>query len=366
MSTVIKIYFYRFFVWLIAFLQMCIPSLDKKLYSVDPTSGDVNVIAEPGYAARVYPLGDGRLLAGYELDNKIFTVISSDGGKTWENKTLAVEFEGLTCSNISFLRVGDLIYLAYRAIGFREDGSFYGSLRVSVSENDGLDWKYHSLIAENIEADGNFKGVWEPFLIMVNGELTCFYANDSTAVTKYQNIETRTFDGEKWGNTVIVSNGTDHESRDGMPVVCHLSEGGYVLAIESTKYSENYPFIIQILYSQNGVDWSEPKDVYIPKSKGSKAAAPGIAETADGRLIITFQTDEDKDTKGDSVSIAKVITAKTTNLKAISPALFSKPEAIFPEEHNDFSLWGGIYTDGQKAYYAAGTPKGAVMNVFDI
>lgn len=143
MPTVIKIYFYRFFVWLIAFLQMCIPSLGERLYSVDPTSGDVNVIAEPGYAARVYPLGDGR-------------------------------------------------------------------------------------------------------------------------------------------------------------------------------------------------------------------------------LIITFQTDEDKDTKGDNVSIAKVITAKITNLKAISPALFSKPEAIFPEEHNDFSLWGGIHTDGQKAYYAAGTPKGAVMNVFDI
>lgn len=366
MFIVIKNRLYRFFVLLIAFLQMCIPSLNNKFYSVDPTEGDVNVIAEPGYSSRVFPLGDDRLLAGYELDNNIFTVISCDGGKTWENKTLAVEFDGLTCANINFLRVDDLIYLAYRATGTKDDGSFYSSLRVSVSENDGITWKYHSLIAENIEADGKFKGVWEPFLIVMNGKLTCFYANDSTVVTKYQNIEIRTFDGGKWSNTVIVSNGTKHESRDGMPVVCALSDGGYVLAIESTKYSKKYPFIIQILYSQDGIEWSEPKDVYIPKSKGSKAGAPGIAQTSDGRLIITFQTDEDKETKGDDVSVAKVITAKTASVKAVSPALFSKPTEIFPEEYSAYSTWGGICSDGEKAYYSAGTAKGAVVNIFEI
>lgn len=361
--TEIKFFLYRLTAMLIAFLEFCVPCIGKKFCFVDPASGSVSVISKGAWAPRVFANTDGTLLAGYEKEGKIFTAISTDGGQTWQNHTLAALIDGLSCANINFYKIGDTVYLAYRATGTLPDGSFYSSLRVSQSCNGGLSWSVHSLICENSEPDGRFKGVWEPFLYEINGRLVCFYANDSSCITDYyQNIEMRSFDGESWSTPATVSDGKAHDSRDGMPVLHRLSCGKYVLAIESTKYREDYPFVIQILYSCDGINWSEPRDAYIPSTKGSKAGAPGISETADGRLIITFQTDEDKDEKGDGVSVAKMITAKTHMLCLINPGCFSKAQSVFPEEYSSYSNWGGIYSDGNFAYYAAGTSSGAVLN----
>ncbi len=361
--TEIKFFLYRLTAVVIALCELCLPCLGKKFCCVDPSSGTVSIISENSWAPRVFADDDGTLLAGYEKNSCIFTSVSMDGGQTWQNHTLAASIDGLSCANINFYKIGDTVYLAYRATGTLSDGSFYSSLRVSQSRDGGLSWSTHSLICENSEPDGRFKGVWEPFLYEIGGSLVCFYANDSSCITDYyQNIEMRTFDGENWSEPNTVSDGKAHDSRDGMPVLLRLSCGKYVLAIESTKYRETYPFVIQLLYSCDGINWSEPRDAYIPSTEGSKAGAPGISETADGRLIITFQTDEDKDEKGDSVSVAKMITAKTHLLCLINPGTFSKSKEIFPEEYSHHSTWGSIYSDGTFVYYTAGTSGGATVN----
>lgn len=365
MSAELKFFLYRFFAVILAFAELCCPILGRFTKALNPSVGEVTVIAESGAAARVYPLANGDLLSGYETEWGIMTALSSDGGKTWRSEAVAASFDGLDCANINFYQANETVFLAYRATATRADGSFYSSLRVSESTDDGHSWGVHSIIAENTETDGRYKGLWKPFIYEINGELVCFYANDSTAVTDfYQNIERLSFDGEKWCDRKIISEGKSHDSRDGMPVLCRLSKGGYALAIESTRYRKTYPFIIQLLYSKDGETWSEPKDIYIPKTEGSKAGAPGICETADGRIAVTFQTDEDTSVKGDSEAVAKIITAKIGCFGLMSPASFSPAVNVFSEEYCKFSTWGGIYSDGEKIYYAAGTEKGALVNIF--
>ena len=348
---------------LLTFTEM-IPFIPKKYEPIEPENGNIGIISSLGYASRVCPLNNGTLIGGYEKDGTIRTATSDDNGKTWNNDTLAVGFDGLICANVNFYETKDMLCLAYRAIGTKEDGSFYGSLRMSISPDNGKTWSFHSIIAENTETDGSFKGIWEPCLGLIGDELVCVYANDSTSVTSKQNIESLTWDGENWSSRRILSNGEEHNSRDGMPVWCQLKDGTYAMVIESTKYrKQDKPFVIQIMYSTDGYNYGKPYDVYISEGEGSKAAAPGICELSDGRIVISFQTDEDKETKGDNVSVSKIITSKKVNKKPKSVFDFSESCKVFPDEYDAYSIWGGICATDNEIIYSAGTPFGAAYNI---
>lgn len=362
--------FYRVTAALLSFLGL-LPCQLSKLPYIDVSKGQVSVIEESGYGSRVMPLSNSTLIGGYVVTyNKVLTIktkISYDGGIIWENETIAAHIPTLNCDNVNFHEKDGVLYLAYRAIAFRDDGSFYGSIQVSTSEDFGHTWKWHSLVIENTEEDGNFKGVWEPCLGEMDGKLVCVYANDSTSVTTMQNIESKTFDGKEWTDRRILSNGEKHKARDGMPVWCQLPDGGYAMVIESSKYTKTkgkYHFVIQILYSDDGINWSKPYDIYYPNTKDRETCAPGICALNDGRLAITFQTDEDRDSHGAAaVSVTKIIFSDGKKARPKSPLRFTEPQKVFSEEHDAYSIWGGIYEADGKIYYSAGTPKGAVCSI---
>jgi len=361
----LKLFFYRVTALFLSFLGL-MPCQLSKLPYIDVATGNISVVEKSGYASRVMPLSNGTLIGGYEQGKVIKTKISRDDGKTWESTTVAASVDGLDCDNVNFYEKDGIVYLAYRAIGYRQDGSFYGSIQVSSSDDYGLTWKWHSLVIENTEPDGAFKGVWEPCLGEIDGKLVCVYTNDSTSVTTFQNIESMTFDGEKWTDRRVLSNGEKHDSRDGMPVWCQLPDGGYAMVIESTKYRGNdHPFVIQILYSDNGIDWSKPYDVYISEVKNRDAAAPGICVLDDGRLAISFQTDEDKEERSPNICITKIVFSDGSE-RPKSPLKFTEPQKVFPEEYDARSNWGGIYEGNGKIYYSAGTANGAVCNIISV
>ena len=324
---------------------------------VEPAQGTVI----PG-AARFIRLGDGTQVVACGAAEGIRTRVSVDGGETWQYEQIAVPNDGRSLANYWFCESGGALYLAYRAIGDTPDG-YYTSLRVHVSGDGGRSWRFHSIITENLEPAHNFNGVWEPCLGEMNGKLVCFYANDGTAVTDRQNIESLTWDGNEWTDRTVVSDGQKHDSRDGMPVWTALSDGGYVCVIESTKYRDaGYPFVIQMLYSKDGVRWSEPKDIYIPAEKNSKAAAPGVCELPDGRLAVTFQTDEDKAEKGDAGSVSKLIcTVRKIPGPLLGRCSFTTPKKLFPEEYDGCSLWGAVGCFDGALYYGAYTPLGETL-----
>lgn len=320
-----------------------------------------SVIKTSSWGPRVYTTNNGILIAGYETLNGIRTRISEDNGQTWQEATDASFRPDKTCANVNFFEWEGRLYLAYRATGEQEDG-IYTSLQVSVSEDHGKSWAHHSTIAEYLEKDRLYKGVWEPYLGEIDGRLTCFYANDFPELTPRQNIESLTWNGEKWADRQIISSGMEHDSRDGMPVWTKLSDGGYALAIESTRYRDSgHPFVIQLLYSNDGKRWSEPVDVYIPKTEGSKAGAPGIAELPSGQLVISFQTDEDASEKGDATSVMKTIVSNGTPVPYLRTENFTAADNVFDTPDGENSIWSGIwYADGY-LYATASTMVGSEL-----
>lgn len=144
-----------------------------------------------------------------------------------------------------------------------------------------------------------------------------------------------------------------------MPVWLHLTDGSYLMAIEATTQSaKGHPFVISLLKSADGRHWSEPETVYTAHGDGSKASAPGLCEIADGRIVLTMQTDEDSAEKGDGYSSAKFIVLSPD----LSPVTSSV--TVFGGKYTGTTTWGGVYSDGKTVYYASGSPVGAAMAKF--
>lgn len=330
--------------------------------TVEPVTfknSDEILICEGTWAPRVCGFGD-HLLAGVESIFGILVFRSDDGGLTWVDPVGASFYPDLNCANVNFYPDGDTLYLSYRATSDK-DGKQYTSLRVSESKDGGKTWNSHSTVCEYTDNAGH-GGVWEPFLIRINGELACVYANDHPSVTDRQNIEYKIWNGTEWTGRTVISNGRKHDSRDGMPVLCRTPEGGYICVIESSSQrGKGYPFVLKAFYSDDGVNWSDPVTIYTPGTEKSKAAAPGVVYLPDGRLLVSFQTDEDATVKGDGTSVMKFIVSDGTDIHKLTERSFSEPENIFGTPDGESSVWTGIYFDGNNVYAAAGTKRGSVM-----
>lgn len=227
------------------------------VYSLDWAKGELIETGVAGGYPRMYSLQNGTLLLAHD---GMYVYRSTDYGLTWEKPRMASQKEKGTANAALYQTEDGTVYLGYRSTYYNDDGSFYSSIKVSYSTDDGMTWKTHSTVYENTEPGGNYNGVWEPHFGMMNGMLTCFYANDSRNVTDYQNIEYKQWDPatQQWINRTIVSNGNDHQSRDGMPVWQQLSTGEYVCVMEAWNKDDNNRFAIKLTYSEDGTTWSDP------------------------------------------------------------------------------------------------------------
>ncbi len=314
-----------------------------------------------GAYPRMYQLRDGTLLCGFDAslgapNARIAISRSEDGGKSWSYPQAAAELKGYDCANANFIQMdnGDIL-LAYRAIKGGEN--IDAKLLCSISHDGGKTWQFHSTIIETYGKGG----VWEPHFIMIGEKVAVFYANDSQAAmgdTGYQNIEFRLLTGDTWGETHIASGGNETKSRDGMPVVDRLSDGRYVMVVEANAFPD-YVFIVQIKFSPDGLDWSDPlKTIYVPSKKGAgkKAGAPYIAVLPGDVLAVSFQTDEDASDSGDHVSVMKVITSSDLG------KTWSEPFAPFNIPDGRSAIWNGLYwaNDQLFALTSANYPAGGI------
>lgn len=302
-----------------------------------------------GAYPRMYQLQDGTLLCGFDAslggpNARIAVIRSEDAGKTWSAPIVGAALEGYDCANANFIQLenGDIL-LAYRAIKGGEN--IDAKILCSVSHDNGRSWKFHSTVVEEYGAGG----VWEPHFIMIGGKAAVFYANDSHRAMKgsgYQNIEFKLLEADGWGETRIASDGNETRSRDGMPVVDRLSDGRYVMVVEANAFPD-YVFVVQIKFSPDGLDWSEPlKTIYTPsrKGKGKKAGAPYIVVLPGDVLVVSFQTDEDATNSGDNVCTMKIITS--TDLGKT----WSEPFTPFPTPDGKCAIWNGMYWAHDRLY----------------
>ena len=292
--------------------EIVIVNNEQTIYT--PSSGGV-------WYPRLYTLDNNDILCGFDTNedggNSVIKIVrSTDGGMTWSKRAITGSLDPeFDCANASFLQLEDgSILLAYRANKQMEDG-YYSSLRVTISHDNGFTWSNHSIVTEEF----GIGGVYEPFFMLIDDNVVVYYANDSlnaVYTVEQQNIEYRILENDTWSEKTIIRNGTVTNSRDGMPVVTKHPDKGYFLVIEATTQKEKYPFIIQVLHSNDGFTFEDtPTDIYIPSRNGKKAGAPYIITLPDGRLAVSLQTDEDDTSTGDSFSKMKVILSDKTEPK---------------------------------------------------
>lgn len=335
---------------------------EPKLISVSFEDVDPIRVTAKGTYPRLYKLSDGTLLCG--IDGYCYR--SEDEGLTWSSgydyrRSHAVRnaegaFE-LVCANTAFYQLEDgTLLVAYRATGYVDKAKsvFCTKILVSQSTDGGKRWKAHSTVCEYYDYNGKTRGVWEPHFGMIDGVLTCFYANDSfDAVEKYQNIEyLQWIDGE-WTNRTVVSDGDLHGSRDGMPVWQRLSSGKYICAIEGWVPGGT-ELCIKLLWSDDGVKWSEPVIVY--RAKNGTCGAPYVVELPTGQLYITFQTNEGFNGSA-PLSEPKMygIISDGTPVEKIKAKNFSEPENVFGLADGEYGLWNSIYLSDKYLYVATHT-----------
>jgi BNR repeat-like domain len=244
---------------------------------------------------RAAELADGSLIAGFthplpgEGKKAIAIRESRDDGKTWNDYHRIGEDKEKTDYDIFPLQLEDGRVLA----AFRHHTPDKGIYRIEVcaSANKGADWTFLGTVALGTV------GLWEPFLLqMPNGQLQAYYSSEE-GLKPDQRIEMKTSQdgGETWKNPVTVAR--KKGSRDGMPGVIRLADGTLFAVFEAQDVSP-FRFVIRAVRSKdNGRTWSATRElVYKPQHRVIEpwaAGAPYVVQLRDGRILVSFQTDED-------------------------------------------------------------------------
>ncbi len=256
---------------------------------------------------RFLELNTGQLICVFDtkikdLDNKVMVAENINGTEKWKLLSTASFGNGDAANgHLIQLKNGHLL-LAYRLIN-----DSFKSIKVSISKDKAKTWKHLSTIITNSE------GVWEPFMLQnPDDEILIFYANE-----KYRNsspvypqvIEMRrSYDNaQSWSPPVLVT--AFEHSREGMPAVARLNDGTIMTVFEAN--CPPHPLVLMSVISKdNGNTWTPRKILYKPDKPGKRAAAPFLINTKNGRLFLSFQTDEDKLKTGELFCEMKVLESR--------------------------------------------------------
>ncbi len=374
---------------------------------------------------RLYQLSnywDNTWLLGAD-NGRIFVRRSLDQGQTWTKSEVASFADGYNCANVDFFELPNHdIMCCYRAIGNFSDTKNIRKLCFSVSSDGGETWNEGGEIVNNYElgaalgydedavtktmTSNSDIGFYEPYVDFINNIPTVMYADDFTPMllktdgeslslnNNMQRLMSQTFDIKNmaWSKErTIIMDGMVNKSpsgsglaprisRDGMPVYARMNDGTYVMVFEGTyrdneyqmltgedQLEENHPFEIVFSYSKDGVNWSNPVEIYTPHNHRSKSSAPYICVTDDDRLIVSFQTDEDAVNSGkigDPYSVMKCMISKPgIKVEDIKQDSFYAINNVNDTPVGSASLWNGMMLLGNKLYTCSTNCKIRVSEV---
>ena len=100
------------------------------------------------------------------------------------------------------------------------------------SNDAGRSWTYVSTIAEGKAAYPGNDPVWEPFLMVANNKLICYYSDERDPAHNQKLVHQTTTDGIIWNSVVNDVALSDSSQRPGMAVVAKMSDGNYIMTYE--------------------------------------------------------------------------------------------------------------------------------------
>ena len=323
-----------------------------------------------GYG-RLITLKNGKLLAAYDSANALCLAESEDCGLTWNHLGKKTEpqlgplGDKLCIANANVIEYAEnCLMIAYRAHSLNTAEKFYTSIRYQLSEDGGKTFGAPIILCELQREDNSFSGFWEPHMVFLpDGRMAVYYANDCVGPadadfpyvpslqSQYIMVHVFDFDTKRFGEPIVACDGVKHASRDGMPVVCPMQGGGMAMVIEA-NWDKNYRFITQMLFSEDGIKWSEPVTVFKPTQTGLYAGAPYVTLLPDGRLAVSCQANENSGaTTGKNAvfnSTMNVIISKKPitleNCKDITEADFERvTEFPLYKGEESFAIWPAMW-----------------------
>lgn len=293
---------------------------------------------------RLLKLNNNDILASFDTNagggnTRIMLSRSTDGGHTWSPAIQAAADSSGNVGNGQMLQLPNgEIWLSYRLVV--QSGSIYNTyLKTKKSTDGGSTWSDLTNGQIGSATANSFKGLWEPHLQMLGNTIAVYYADDSPATvgnTGLQKLIMKTWTGNGWSGEIIVSDGVAAGSRDGMPVITQMANGQYILVLEATDVA-GHPFVIKYKISSDGYNWNVPRQtLYVPSKAGKKAGAPFVVKLGDGRLLASFQTDNDSTNTGDAFS------SMYTMISADNGATWQYRTNIFPVSDSTSSNWNAL------------------------
>lgn len=262
--------------------------------AAEPLAGFVPLYDGAAYYPRAAELADGTLLATFDHripgGRAIACVRSADGGKTWGGYRRIAEDSGrVDLANAFPLQLPDgtiLVACRHHALDRRSY-----RLQLYASADEGATWQVRSTIVAGTV------GLWEPFLFQASRDVLQVYYASEEGIAPDQRIEMKSSrdGGKTWGEPTTVAR--KRGSRDGMPAVVRMKDGSLLACFEASD-TPPFRFVIRTVRStDDGATWSAERSVaYQPANAARQrwaAGAPCIAAGKDGRVVLSFQTDED-------------------------------------------------------------------------
>ncbi len=194
--------------------------------------------------------------------------ISTDKGQSFSPRGRADDPDlkkGLCCGGLYELpvKVGNLPAgtLLWSASAGQDIASEPMQLKIYQSQDQGANWSYLSncTTANKPKSQG---GLWEAeFAIAANGELVCYYS-DETQLNHSQVLRlTHTKDGVNWSDPVDVVSSASSGDRPGMANVVRLPSGSYVMSYEICGPLN---CAVHMRTSADGLDWGNPQNLGTP------------------------------------------------------------------------------------------------------
>ena len=346
---------------------------EEELITVAPVTGAAYT--------RMAKLKDGRIICIYgakgagDATAQIYAIYSSDKGLTWSERvpvTANIDGPDLVCANgVPFQLDDGTILVAYRAnepvnrdeVG--KTGRYHSSIRIMASSDNGKTYQRHSIVwdlqEEGIQKWKSSFGLWEPHFGMLNGELACFFAIGKS-VYDYNHIinsiDIFVWRNNNWVRATYTSDEIPGSIKNGMPVWQPISEGGYILAIESTQ-NQKLPtkniLTTKLLTSKDGIHWVNQCDVYIPDVNKRRSGAPYVVQLPDGRFVVSYMTDEDakspSETGNDKMILKISVSVPGKNAYQLSgEADFEGPFNVLEIPVGYDATYGGLMVDDEYLY----------------
>ena len=143
-------------------------------------------------------------------------------------------------------------------------------------------WTFVSSVATGGVANPNGKNdpVWEPFLLVANNKLICYYSDERDPAYNQKIVHETSTNGINWSNTVDDVALSTQNLRPGMPVVARLSNGQYIRTYEVINASGT-PTSFKI--SSNPESWTSSNQGTTISSGGS----PYVTVMPNGKVVVT-------------------------------------------------------------------------------